>query len=203
MPMRVPPDYVPKPGEPSPIGVESHLDCFEDELFDNDEPMFCSDTLSDPNETSHAKPNSDSFANPNPTLASNSHKAVDIDDWVESDCQHLDSSKRQELAQVLSKCPSLWDNKLGTCPDSKVHLDLKDDVMSHSSRGCPVPCAYRKLFKEELDRLVSIGVLEPCGRSEWCAGSCGSSTILLWKQQEWSEFAFNDRILNLTIGILR
>ena len=32
-----------------------------------------------------------------------------------------------------------------------------------------MPFAHRKLFKEELGRLVSIGVLEPCGRNEWCA----------------------------------
>lgn len=101
----------------------------------------------------------------------NKYKAVDIHSWVETNCGHLSADKRSSLSEVLIKYPSLWDNKLGTYPDSKVHLELTDDAVPHSSRGYPVPFAHRKLFKEELDRLVSIGVLEPCGRSEWCAGT--------------------------------
>jgi len=132
VPMRVPPDYVTKPGEPSPIGMELYMDCFEDDLFDNDEPYFCSDAPSDPDEPTHAEP-TDSFSNPNLKLASNTYKAVDIDNWVETNCQHLDESKRQELAAVLSKYPTLWDNKLGTYPDCKAHLDLKEDAVPHSS----------------------------------------------------------------------
>jgi len=50
--------------------------------------------------SSHATP-SDPFANPNLTLASNKYKTVDINNWVESNCKHLDVSKRQALADVL------------------------------------------------------------------------------------------------------
>jgi len=170
VPMCVPPDYPTKPGETSPLGMNLYIDAFDDDLFDNDEIHFVSDDPMPQDGSYHATP-TNSFANPNLTLASNKYKAVDINNWVESNCKHLDSSKRQSLAEVLIKYPSLWDNKLGTYPDNKVHLELSDDAVPHSSRGYPVPFAHRKLFKEELDRLVSIRVLEPCGRSEWCTGT--------------------------------
>jgi len=139
-----------------------YIDAFEDELFDNDEIHFVSDDPMSQDGSSQTTP-TDSFANPNLTLASNKYKAVDINDGVESNCKHLDSSKRKALAEVLIKYPSLWDNKLGAYPDNKVHLELTDDAIPHSSHGYPVPFAHRKLFKEELDHLVSIRVLEPCG----------------------------------------
>lgn len=50
----------------------------------------------------------------------------------------------------------------------------------HSSPGYPAPFAHRKLFKEELDRLVSIRVLEPCERSEWCSGTFKTSGGCHW-----------------------
>ena len=38
-------------------------------------------------------------------------------------------------------------------------------------RGYSVPHVHRGTFKNELDRLVKIGVLSPTGRSEWIAGT--------------------------------
>ena len=152
VPMRVPPDYPVNRDGTSPIGMEIEKDSLEEHLWDNDGMHFVPD---DP-------PECDSFANPNLTLSSNQYKAVEIDEWVELNCTHLDAPKRTALASILSKYPSLWDNKLGTYPDYQVHLDLKDGAIPHSSRGYPVPFAHRKLFKDELNRLVAIGVLEPC-----------------------------------------
>jgi len=103
-----------------------YIDTFDDDLFDNDRIHVVSDDPMPQDVSSHAAP-TDSFANPNLTLASNKHKAVDINDWVESNCKHLNFSKRQALAEVLIKYPSIWDNKLGTYPDNKVHLELSDD----------------------------------------------------------------------------
>jgi len=111
--------------------MELYLAAFEDYLFDNDETHFVSDAPMSQDDSSHATP-SDSFANPNLTLASNKCKTVDVNDWVESNCQHLNASKRRDLARVLIKHPSLWDNKLGTYPGSKVHLELSNDA-THST----------------------------------------------------------------------
>ena len=72
-----------------------------------------------------------------------------------------------------------------------MHLDLHDDAVPHSSRGYPVPFAHRQLFKQELDRLVSIGVLEPCGRSEWCA-----STFIVGKPSGGCRWVTDFRGLN-------
>ena len=33
-----------------------------------------------------------------------------------------------------------------------------------------MPHVHRELFKQELDRLVAIGVLEKCGRADWVSG---------------------------------
>ena len=79
---------------------------------------------------------------------------------------------RSIMLNVLEKCPPLFGNCLGAHPDERMHLDLKPDAVPHCNpRGYQVPHVHRKVFKDELDQLVRIGVLEKCGRSEWMAGT--------------------------------
>jgi len=107
LPMRVPPDYNPTSKLPSPVGMELYLAAFQDHLFDNDETHFVSNTPMPQDDSSHTTP-SDSFTNPNLTVASNKHKAVYINDWVESKFQHLDASKRRRRpCRCLDQIPFL------------------------------------------------------------------------------------------------
>ena len=99
------------------------------------------------------------------------YETADIDQVVRG-CTHLDQTQQNDLREVLDKYPKLFDNELGTYPDEKIHLDLKDDAVPHCQpRAYSVPQAHKGTFKAELDRLVKIGVLEEGSRSEWIAGT--------------------------------
>jgi hypothetical protein len=50
---------------------------------------------------------------------------------------------------------------------SQVRLKLLPDATPVASHPYPVPLHNRSVFKDQLDRLVKLGVLEPCGAKEW------------------------------------
>ena len=90
---------------------------------------------------------------------------------IAAKCTHLSPQQRKQLGELLSEFPRLFDGTLRAYPHQKVTLELRPDAKPHRARCFPVPHSQRQLFKNELDRLVNIGVLEKCGRSEWIAGT--------------------------------
>ena len=65
----------------------------------------------------------------------------------------------------------LLDGTLVHYQHEKVHLDLKPDATPHTSCPCAIPKAHLNVFKTELNCLVSIGILKPCGCSNWISGT--------------------------------
>ena len=98
------------------------------------------------------------------------YDSVDVSDIARS-CTHLSLNQQNDLEQLLQKFPSLFDGNLKVYPDELISLRVNPDIKPHQSRPYPVPKIHESVFKAELDRLVRIGVLSPCGRSEWIAGS--------------------------------
>jgi hypothetical protein len=89
---------------------------------------------------------------------------------TEADQQsHLTASQRADLATLLAKSPQLFSGKLGLYPHRKVHLDVEPDAKPVYARPYSVAHNHRELFRQELDRLVGEGVLEPCGATEWAS----------------------------------
>ena len=58
------------------------------------------------------------------------YKTADIKQVVRS-CTHLSQEQQNQLEEVLSRYPTLFNNKLGTYPDETIHLDLNDDTVPH------------------------------------------------------------------------
>ena len=85
--------------------------------------------------------------------------------------QHLPPDKRKRLASVLSKYTKLFNGKLRAYPNYKVHLERAKDCKPFSTRPYPVAQAHMDVFKQELDRLVEIGVLSPCGPAKFLSPS--------------------------------
>jgi hypothetical protein len=85
---------------------------------------------------------------------------------------HLSTSQRQELTQLLARFPKLFSGKLGCFPNKQVHLELKEDAKLFWCCLYPVPKYHEQVFKDELQRLCDIGVLERCGPSKWLSPSC-------------------------------
>jgi hypothetical protein len=73
---------------------------------------------------------------------------------------HLSTSQRQELAQLLVQFPKLFSGKLGCFPNKKFHLELQTGAKPFHCCLHPVLKHHEQVFKDELQRLCDIGVLE-------------------------------------------
>ena len=54
----------------------------------------------------------------------------------------------------------MFDVTLGTWNATLVYLELRDDVKPVCSQPYPVPTVHKAIFRKEVKRLVSLGVLE-------------------------------------------
>ena len=166
-------------GIPEPTVAEQlYLNMIEADLEDDNTAPTCDMTECDDDDYSLNDEDDSDIGNDHADgdvyvseLGESKYEAADIDKVVRS-CTHLDQTQQNDLRETLEKYPKLFDNELGTYPDEKIHLDLKEGAVPHCQpRAYSVPQAHRMTFKAELDRLVRIGVLEEGSRSEWIAGT--------------------------------
>ena len=87
---------------------------------------------------------------------------------VVNKCTYL---SQQQLHQLLSSHPTLFDRKLKLFVGPKIHLELVDNPVPSRCKPYPVPKSQLHVFKQELEHLINIGVLEKARRSEWIAGT--------------------------------
>ena len=109
-------------------------------------------------------------------------------------CVHLSSTQQQQLSTLLSKFPTLFNGELKVYPHNKLHLDVDPSVKPFVSRAYPIPKNQLQIFKQELDRLVKIGVLEKQGRATWIAG-----TFIIPKKDNRVRWISDFRALNKAI----
>jgi Reverse transcriptase (RNA-dependent DNA polymerase) len=105
---------------------------------------------------------------PRDKILSSKYEEVDPTEVAQQQ-KHLTVQQQQQLAQLLSKFPILFNGMLGLYPHKKVHLELKEGVVPVNKCTYPVTHSQEPLFKEELDRLVEVGVLSKISASEWAA----------------------------------
>ena len=86
-------------------------------------------------------------------------------------CTYLTQSQQQQLFQLISNFPKLFDGELKTFNGLPIHLELIDKPTPVCSRAYLIPRSQLQVFKQELDRLVRIGVLEWANCSEWITGT--------------------------------
>jgi len=86
-------------------------------------------------------------------------------------CTHLSQNEQNDLKELLHKFPKLFNGKLGKYTGEKIHLDVDPNAKPHASHAYAIPHRHCLVFKDELDRLVKISVLEQTGCAEWIAGS--------------------------------
>ena len=107
---------------------------------------------------------------------------------------HLTQQQQQDLVKILQGYPDLFSGKLGLYPHRKVHLDLVEGAQPIYLHMYSVPHLQLPLFKKELDRLCSIGVLIRCGASEW-----GAPTFIIPKKDGRVRWVSDFRALNKLI----
>lgn len=127
------------------------------------------------------------------------YEAIDLDQVVASQ-RHLNSQQQRELHQILNQYGDLFNGnlarsgRLGTYLGPKVHLELIEGARPFQQRPYPVPESNKKVFKQELDRLESIGVLTRTGPSEWL-----SPTFIIPKKDGTVRWVSDFRALNKLI----
>jgi hypothetical protein len=141
------------------VAQELELDSMDihlaDHTFSSNDDAFAPAPASD-NESSIDFPESLSS---NPVILPSQYEQADLPQVVQNS-KHLTPQQHQQLHRVLSKHSKLFDGTLGRYPGESIHLDVDPSVPPHRSRAYPVPNSHMKLFKDELVRLISLGVLE-------------------------------------------
>ena len=94
------------------------------------------------------------------------YKKADLKEVVEG-CKHLNKEEKRSLYKLLKRYEFLFDGTLGTWHSKPVSIELKEGATPYYARPFPAPRAHEKVFREEIERLVKIGVLRRCNNSEW------------------------------------
>ena len=98
------------------------------------------------------------------------------------------------LSKMLNKHTILFDGILKVYPHRLVHLDIVQNATPQHLRAYPVAHIHLEVFKAELVRLCNIGVLEPCGASQWA-----SPTFIIPKKDGSVRWVSDFRELNKII----
>lgn len=121
------------------------------------------------------------------------YEKADLDKVVAS-CTNLDNQQQQELKAILTKHEGLFDGTLGTWHDEPYNIELKPEATPYHARAFPIPKMYEATLKQEVERLVQLGVLRRVNRSEWAA-----PTFIIPKKDGTVRFISDFRQLNARI----
>ena len=88
----------------------------------------------------------------------------------------------------------MFSGTLGRYPHRKVHLQLVDNAEPTFQRAYSCPRSLEDAYKAELQRLCELGVLAPCGGSEWAAPS-----FLIPKKDKTVRMVTDFRVLNRSL----
>ena len=113
---------------------------------------------------------------------------------VVQDCTHLTTDEQQQLSALLHQYKDLFDGSLGHWQGPPYDIKLKNDAQPYHARPYPIPKAYEKTFKMEVERLCTLGVLKKVNRSEWAA-----PTFIIPKKDQTVRFISDFRELNKRI----
>lgn len=83
--------------------------------------------------------------------------------------KHLTKEQRQSIEQLVATYPRLFSGELRTYAGKKIHLEVEPGATPVHARAYSVARVHLEVFKQELKRLVEIGVLRPCGATDWAS----------------------------------
>ena len=121
------------------------------------------------------------------------YNPIEVDKVVEQQT-HLSIPERLALSKLLNTKIKLFQGLRGNWKGSPIRLELAPGSKPHSSKPFPVPHTYRKLMKEEVQRLVDIELLTKVDSSEW-----SSPSFPIPKKDKTIRFVTDFRMLNLKL----
>ena len=128
------------------------------------------------------------------TILDAKYKKADLNKIINDNYTHLTGSQRRALLRLFQKYKQLFDGTLGTWKGIKHHIELREGATPYHGKAFPVPKAYDKPFRLEVDRLCQVGVLRKVNRSEW-----GAPTFVIPKKDQTIRFISDFRELNKRI----
>ena len=148
------------------------LDAVDNDLANNEETptRLFDEQLKPVNETNYQEKDVDPDGYKSKNIRASLYESSNLQEIVDK-CSYLTREQQTDLLHLLSKFPGLFDGELKTFKGPPIHLELIDHPTPVRSRAYPVPRSQLPVFKNELDRLVKIGVLERAKWSEWIAGT--------------------------------
>ena len=76
---------------------------------------------------------------------------------------------KPQLHELLDKYSGVFSEELGTIKGQKATIDVVPGAKPRYHKARTIPYAYLQSVEEELDRLVTVGILEPIDSSDWAA----------------------------------
>ena len=95
----------------------------------------------------------------------------------------LNEDKPQRLKHILRTSESLFDSTLGRWVGDPYKIKLRADATPFHAKPFPVPYAYEKMLRMEVERLRKIGVLKRVNHSEYA-----SPSFIISKRIKQSDF---------------
>ena len=150
--------------EPTTLATNLLLDILDSHLEANDSILM----LDKPSDMNYQKKDMDLSGYKTKTIHTSLYKPSNLQDIVDK-CVYLLPFQRKQLYSLLNQFHNLFDRHLKTFKGPPVHLELIDNPAPVRRRPYTIPTSHLVVFKEELSRLISIGVIEKAQRSEWIA----------------------------------
>ena len=115
---------------------------------------------------------------------------ADLNNIVDN-ADSLNDEQKAMLLKLLKQFENLFDGTLGKWNTNPVVIEMKPGSKPTSSRSYSVPRINKQTFKNELDRLIKIGVLEQVQESEW-----GTPVFIIPKKEGTVRFLTDYRRVN-------
>ena len=131
------------------------LDAVDNDLVGNDETLRrVSDTTPHQvNKTNYQEKDVDPAGYKSKTIRASLYEQSDLQEIVDK-CTYLTHSQQQQLFQLLSQFPKLFDGELKTFNGPPIHLELIDNPTPVRSRAYPIPRSQLQVFQT--------GIGSPC-----------------------------------------
>ena len=152
--------------DPTTLATNLLLDVLDSRLEVNDSITM----LDKPSNLHYQEKDVDPAGYKTTTMCTSLYEPSNLQDIVDK-CIYLLSLQREQLHSLLTRFQTLFDGHLKTFKGPPVHLELINNPVP--VRRCPytIPTSHLAMFKEELNRLISIGIIEKACHSEWIAGT--------------------------------